>query len=113
MLPFPLTLRSRDKSESVNAAFEINPDANNGLNYAYDTVVRNKEDRRKMHGSDCECCKEVSFPSLPHNLPLIVRTPVLSHRRPITFPFTSPALAYTSLLAKIQGGHARVTYERR
>jgi len=45
----------------INAAFEINPDANDGLNYAYDAVVRNKEERRKMHGSDCECCKEVSF----------------------------------------------------
>ena len=54
-------LHSRPKSETINAAFEINPDANGGLDYAYDTVVRNKEERRKMHGSDCECCKEVSF----------------------------------------------------
>jgi len=55
-----LTVHSRPKSETINAAFEIDPDANGGLNYAYDAVVRNKEERRKMHGSDCECCKEVS-----------------------------------------------------
>ena len=51
----------RSKSKTVNAEFEINPDANDGLNYVYDAVVRNKEERRRMHGSDCECCKEVSF----------------------------------------------------
>jgi len=45
-------------SETINAEFEINPSANDGLNYAYDAVVRNKEERRKMHGGDCECCKE-------------------------------------------------------
>ncbi|KAF9784517.1 DNA repair protein endonuclease SAE2/CtIP C-terminus-domain-containing protein [Thelephora terrestris] len=48
----------KSKSSTINAEFEINPDANEGLNYAYDAVVRNKEERRKMHGSDCECCKE-------------------------------------------------------
>jgi len=46
------------KSRTINAEFEINPDANDGLNYAYDAVVRDKDERRKMHGSDCECCKE-------------------------------------------------------
>jgi len=61
-LPVLLTVDSRPKSETLNAAFEIDPDTNGGLNYAYDAVVRNKEERRKMHGSDCECCKEVGFP---------------------------------------------------
>lgn len=60
-LPVPLTFHSRSRPETINSAFEINPDANDGLNYAYDAVVRNKEERRKMHGNDCECCKEVSF----------------------------------------------------
>jgi len=60
ILPALLTVHSRPKSETINAAFEIDPDANGGLDYAYDAVVRNKEERRKMHGSDCECCKEVS-----------------------------------------------------
>ena len=56
-----LSVHYRSKSNAINAEFEINPDANDGLNYAYDAVVRNKDERRKMHGSDCECCKEVSF----------------------------------------------------
>ena len=60
-LPIPLTFIFRSQSETINAAFEVNPEENEGLNYAYDTVVRNKEERRKMHGSDCECCKEVGF----------------------------------------------------
>ena len=54
-------LYSRSKSKAINAEFEINPDENDGLNYAYDAVVRNKEERRKMHGGDCECCREVIF----------------------------------------------------
>ena len=64
-LPVSLTVHSRPKSETINAAFEIDPDANGGLSYAYDAVVRNKEERRKMHGSDCECCKDVgsAFPA--------------------------------------------------
>lgn len=73
-LPVLLNVGSRPKSETLNAAFEIDPDANGGLNYAYDAVVRNKEERRKMHGSDCECCKEVSsaFPIPPICTELLV-----------------------------------------
>jgi hypothetical protein len=38
------------------------------LNYQYDQVVRNKDERRKLDAGDCECCHEVNratsrFPS--------------------------------------------------
>ncbi|KAF9481755.1 hypothetical protein BDN70DRAFT_875891 [Pholiota conissans] len=38
--------------------YAIDPKNNGGLNYQYDEVVRNREERRKMHGGDCECCRE-------------------------------------------------------
>lgn len=40
--------------------YEINPNANGGLNYAYNQTVRKKDERKKMHATDCECCSDVS-----------------------------------------------------
>ena len=42
------------------ARIEINPEQNNGVSYAYQEVVRNKEARKQMHGVGCDCCKGVS-----------------------------------------------------
>ncbi|EIW74925.1 hypothetical protein CONPUDRAFT_66547, partial [Coniophora puteana RWD-64-598 SS2] len=42
---------------TINSAFMINPDANDGCAYAYDSVVRNREERRHMDAGDCECCR--------------------------------------------------------
>ncbi|KZO97726.1 hypothetical protein CALVIDRAFT_479636 [Calocera viscosa TUFC12733] len=44
--------------EGINTRFEIDKDKNNGMDYQYDSVVRNKETRRHMHGADCECCRD-------------------------------------------------------
>lgn len=40
--------------------YEVDPDRNDGANYQYHNVVRGRDERRKMHGGDCECCREVS-----------------------------------------------------
>ena len=39
--------------------YEINPEHNQGLDFQYDEVVRDKEKRKRMHAGDCECCREV------------------------------------------------------
>ncbi|KAL4074615.1 DNA repair protein endonuclease SAE2/CtIP C-terminus-domain-containing protein [Scleroderma yunnanense] len=43
---------------TINSRFSINKDHNRGLDFQYDTVVRDQEERRHMLGSDCECCHE-------------------------------------------------------
>lgn len=43
---------------TINAAFTIDPARNEGLDYAYEEVVRGKERRRNLHGGDCECCRD-------------------------------------------------------
>lgn len=43
---------------TINAAFAIDPHANDGLDFEFSDVVRGKEKRKRMHGEDCECCKD-------------------------------------------------------
>ncbi|TFY79155.1 hypothetical protein EWM64_g4856 [Hericium alpestre] len=45
-------------STTINAQFEINPEANEGLAFQFDTVVRSKRDRHRMDAGDCECCRD-------------------------------------------------------
>ena len=33
----------------------------NSPNYKYHQVVRKKDDRKRLHATDCECCKDVSL----------------------------------------------------
>ncbi|EJU05200.1 hypothetical protein DACRYDRAFT_103693 [Dacryopinax primogenitus] len=47
----------RPDEEGINARFEIDKSRNDGMNYQYDSVVRNKNARRQLHGDDCECCR--------------------------------------------------------
>lgn len=56
--------------QTLNARYEINPDANNGLGFQYDEVVRGKHKRSKMCAVDCEDCRAVSYLSLPSLPPL-------------------------------------------
>lgn len=55
---------------TINAQFTIDPTQNEGLNFQYDQVVRNRDERRRLDAGDCECCHEVngdkSFPSFPY-----------------------------------------------
>ncbi|KAG6335218.1 hypothetical protein ID866_3863 [Astraeus odoratus] len=43
---------------AINSRFSIRKDQNQGLDYQYDTVVRNREERQRMLGDDCECCQD-------------------------------------------------------
>lgn len=53
--------KGKPASETINARFEINPDANEGLEYQYDEVVRGKHKRSRMCAVDCEDCRAVSI----------------------------------------------------
>lgn len=44
----------------MNAQYEIDPDQNGGLNFAFDEVVRRKDERRKLNAGTCDCCHDVS-----------------------------------------------------
>lgn len=46
--------------DTINSRFSIRKDKNHGVDFQYDAVVRNREERKHMLGSDCECCREVS-----------------------------------------------------
>ncbi|PAV22350.1 DNA repair endonuclease SAE2 ctip carboxy-terminal [Pyrrhoderma noxium] len=54
-LPHP---EDKEKSDTINKCFEINKDANNGLDYQYDEVVRGKQHRHQLDAGDCDLCKE-------------------------------------------------------
>ncbi|KAI9569073.1 DNA repair protein endonuclease SAE2/CtIP C-terminus-domain-containing protein [Boletus coccyginus] len=43
--------------DTINSRFSIRKDRNHGVDFQYDAVVRNREERKHMLGSDCECCR--------------------------------------------------------
>jgi hypothetical protein len=45
---------------TINAQYTIDPNQNEGLNFQYDLVVRNRHERRRLDAGDCECCREVN-----------------------------------------------------
>ncbi|KAJ7922939.1 hypothetical protein B0H13DRAFT_1707276 [Mycena leptocephala] len=45
-------------NDTINASYAIDPARNGGVDFQYDAVVRGKEDRRRMEGGDCECCRD-------------------------------------------------------
>lgn len=53
------TYRSSKGDRIKSEEFEINPERNNGLNYAYQNVERRKEERKKMTGHGCIECENV------------------------------------------------------
>lgn len=50
--------------DTINSRFSIRKDRNDGMDFQYDVVVRNREERKRMLGSDCECCREASGDAL-------------------------------------------------
>ncbi|PBK64800.1 hypothetical protein ARMSODRAFT_451362 [Armillaria solidipes] len=46
------------KEKTINETFAIDPKHNDGLDFQFDAVVRNKDERRKLHAGDCECCRD-------------------------------------------------------
>ncbi|KAJ7630433.1 DNA repair protein endonuclease SAE2/CtIP C-terminus-domain-containing protein [Roridomyces roridus] len=69
---------------TINASYAINPAHNGGVNYQYDAVVRGREDRRRMEGGDCECCRDYyeAIGPLPSRLqPPLWRSPPTSPQK--------------------------------
>ncbi|AEO57052.1 hypothetical protein MYCTH_2302789 [Thermothelomyces thermophilus ATCC 42464] len=56
-LPRPSRLRDRPLAELRPEDFKVNPRSNNGYKYAFDEVVRNREERAELAGcTDPNCC---------------------------------------------------------
>ncbi|EJD53362.1 hypothetical protein AURDEDRAFT_111009 [Auricularia subglabra TFB-10046 SS5] len=45
-------------AQHINQLYEINQDANDGVGFQYNEVVRNKQKRKQLDGGDCECCRD-------------------------------------------------------
>ncbi|KAJ7293882.1 DNA repair protein endonuclease SAE2/CtIP C-terminus-domain-containing protein [Mycena rebaudengoi] len=76
--------RSGSGDTTINAAYTIDPTQNGGMGFQYDEVVRGKEDRRRMEGGDCECCRDYyeAIGPLPSRLqPPLWRSPPNSPER--------------------------------
>ncbi|KAF8806782.1 hypothetical protein BYT27DRAFT_7100717 [Phlegmacium glaucopus] len=70
---------------TINAQYTIDPNQNEGLDYQYDLVVRNKDERRRLEAGDCECCREYyeGIGPLPSRLqPPLWRSPPATPARP-------------------------------
>ena len=63
---------------TINSRFSIRKDRNHGVDYQYDAVVRTREERKHMLGSDCECCREVSGDG-PGKDPLPIDSPAFQY----------------------------------
>ncbi|KAJ7151586.1 hypothetical protein C8R46DRAFT_1122501 [Mycena filopes] len=50
--------KASGENDTINASYAIDPAQNHGVDFQYDAVVRGKEDRRRMQGGDCECCRD-------------------------------------------------------
>ncbi|KAF8589999.1 hypothetical protein K439DRAFT_1331063 [Ramaria rubella] len=44
--------------KTVNGEFEIDPNKNDGLNFRFDAVVRDKTERKTLEAGDCEFCRD-------------------------------------------------------
>ncbi|KAI0922869.1 hypothetical protein AcV5_009738 [Taiwanofungus camphoratus] len=41
---------------TINAVYRIDSEKNGGVDFQFDNVVRNAEDRKQLHAVDCKCC---------------------------------------------------------
>ncbi|KAF8758548.1 DNA repair protein endonuclease SAE2/CtIP C-terminus [Rhizoctonia solani] len=49
---------SKPGDKTINSEFEINPIHNEGVAFQFDSVVRDKNERKKLTAGDCIACKE-------------------------------------------------------
>ncbi|CAE7168562.1 unnamed protein product [Rhizoctonia solani] len=49
---------SKTGDKTINSEFEINPVHNEGMAFEFDSVVRDKNERKKLIAGDCIACKE-------------------------------------------------------
>jgi hypothetical protein len=55
-----VNIPNRPGNKTINSEFEINPTHNEGMAFQFDSVVRDKNERKKLVAGDCIACKEVS-----------------------------------------------------
>ncbi|KAH8830198.1 DNA repair protein endonuclease SAE2/CtIP C-terminus-domain-containing protein [Flagelloscypha sp. PMI_526] len=48
---------NQPESSTINSEFMINVSTNEGVSYAYNQVTRNKEERTRLQGGDCDECR--------------------------------------------------------
>ncbi|KAJ1309779.1 hypothetical protein OPQ81_006545 [Rhizoctonia solani] len=51
-------IASKAGDKTINSEFEINPAHNEGIPFAFDSVVRDKNERKKLTAGDCIACRE-------------------------------------------------------
>ncbi len=90
----------------INALYEINSDKNSGVNYQFEEVVRSATARKKMHASDCDCCKDVRSPPTT----LLWRCP--NSRSSITMQWVQCRLDYNPLAGHPLPGSRRNHHHR-
>ena len=55
-----LHILTRPGETTINVQYATEPNQNGGVNYQYYVVLRNGNERRRLDGGDCECCREVN-----------------------------------------------------
>ncbi|KAI0634359.1 DNA repair protein endonuclease SAE2/CtIP C-terminus-domain-containing protein [Trametes polyzona] len=50
--------KQQSADKTINALYALDPAHNNGVEYQYEEVVRDKQRRKHMHAVDCECCRD-------------------------------------------------------
>ncbi|CAK5265364.1 unnamed protein product [Mycena citricolor] len=78
---------SSSKTATINSKYAIDPAKNDGKDYQYDEVVRGRAERRKLHGGDCECCRDYyeAVGPLPNRLqPPLWRSPPKTPSLPLS-----------------------------
>ena len=66
-----LHMLSRPGETTINAQYVIEPNQNGGVNYQYDVVVKNRNERRRLDAGDCECYREGKHRSLVYFILLL------------------------------------------
>lgn len=69
----PLPSKNIRKQPATAADFAINPAMNDGIDYAYHEVVRNREARKCLPGCTRTCCKEVGKFVEAAGMPLLTK----------------------------------------
>jgi len=74
-----------DGNITINAQYQIDANRNNGLDFQYDAVVRNRQERKHLNAEDCECCRdyyEAIGPRPPRLQPPLWKSPTSSSVMP-------------------------------
>ncbi|KAL6306989.1 DNA repair protein endonuclease SAE2/CtIP C-terminus-domain-containing protein [Sparassis latifolia] len=84
---------SNVRETTVNSVYQINPAQNDGRDFPYAEVVRNKKQRKCLHGENCMNCRdyyENIGPSPPRQKPPLWRSPVSTPSKASSSHATQP-----------------------